>query len=250
MAQPSEPSTLGIPRKLGHIWIGNQPPPFQWMQSWRDLHPDWEYTLYDNTFLKDQKFRTRSQIDEYLKRGQYAGAADLMRLEILYNTGGLLPGADSICLRKTDELFKLPCLYTVYENEFVRGKLVSPIQAAEPRNGFVKKLIDELSNTDPKLLDDPWISTGNLFTALMIENHKPEIVIFPSHYLIPIHFTGLVYQGNGPIYARQMFGTTRNAYSTNNIATRTWRYLSSARQRAYRVRRLTAARKLKNALFD
>lgn len=220
------------------------------MRSWRDLHPDWEYTLYDNKFLKDYDFRTRRQIDEYLKRGQPAGAADLMRLEILYECGGLLPGADSICLRNTDELFPLPRAYTVYENEFARGKLVSPIQASAPHNDFILKLIETLAATDPETLDDPWISTGNLFTALMIEQYAPDIIIFPSHYLIPIHFTGVSYKGDGPIYARQMFGSTRNAYLPGRSIQKALRYIASVRQRFYRIRRLASVRRTKNRIFD
>lgn len=243
-------ASLGIPRRLGHIWIGKQPPPTHWMQSWVDHHPTWEYTVYGNEFLRDEKFSTRIQIDEYLKRGQYAGVADLMRLEILYRFGGLLPGADSVCFRNTEELFVEPTLYTVYENEFARGKLVSPIQAAPPKHPFIKKLVETLSETDPALLDDPWISTGNLFTALMIEAQRPDIVIFPSHYFIPIHFTGLVYQGNGPVYARQMFGTTRAAYTSDGAAKTFYNYLLSIRKRAFRLRRLSAARRLKNRLFE
>lgn len=60
---------MKIPKKLGHIWIGPKQQPSQWMQSWIDRHPDWDYTLYDNDFLRKGNFRTRAQIDEYMKRG-------------------------------------------------------------------------------------------------------------------------------------------------------------------------------------
>jgi len=243
-------SELGIPRKLGHIWIGELPPPVEWMDTWRAHHPDWEYTLYGNEFLESYNFKTRRQIAEYIKRGQYAGAADLMRLEILYEFGGFLPGADSICFRNTDELFVSPCLYSVYENEFVRGRLVSPIQASPPKSGFLEKMISVLADTDPAVLDDPWVSTGNLFTALMLEKYKPEAIIFPSHYLIPVHFTGVAYSGDGPIYAKQMFGSTRGAYVKYGRLGRFWSYMSSLKKRAYRVRRLKVAKKIKSALFD
>ncbi|MFA7668472.1 MAG: glycosyltransferase [Burkholderiaceae bacterium] len=204
--------TCAIPKKLSHIWIGPKKPPIEWMNTWRQLHPDWEYTLYDNDFLFNRKFQTQSQINEYLKRRQYAGVADLMRLEILYEHGGFMPGADSICIRNMTALFSRAHAYTIYENEAVRGDLVSPIQACEPGNKFVKKLIDKLSETNISELDEPWISTGNLFTAQMIKSENPEITIFPSHYMIPIHYTGICYEGDGPIYAIQKFGSTPNEY--------------------------------------
>jgi mannosyltransferase OCH1-like enzyme len=36
--------------------------------------------------------------------------------------------------------------------------------------------------------------------------------IYPSHYFIPHHFTGLKYEGDGPIYAHQLWGSTLNGY--------------------------------------
>ena len=97
-----------IPRKLSQIWIGPRTPPTAWMQSWRDKHPDWDYTLYDNAYLGETTFRNRAILDEYLRRGEYAGAADIMRYEILFRTGGFMPEADSICLENTEELFPAP----------------------------------------------------------------------------------------------------------------------------------------------
>lgn len=202
---------LVIPKKLGHIWIGPVTPPLEWMNTWKEKHQDWEYTLYDNDFLNSYNFKTQHLINEYLRRRLYCGVADLMRYEILYNNGGLLAEADSICYHNTEELFTKPCSYTVYENEMVRGKLVSPILACEPKNEFVGILIEELSQLKTNDLDEPWRITGNLFVAKMIEKHKPNIHIFPSHYFIPIHFEGIVYGGNDKIYAKQLFGSTHNS---------------------------------------
>lgn len=106
-----------VPKRLGHIWIGPNPAPKEWMQTWVDKHPGWEYTLYDNEFLQNGTFRTAPQIKEYMERGSYAGAADLLRYEILFERGGYLAGADSICFKPIDELLSdSSALYTIYEN--------------------------------------------------------------------------------------------------------------------------------------
>lgn len=203
---------IEIPLKLGHIWIGPYPPPWHWMNTWRAKHPNWEYTLYDNQFLATYNFRTRHLIDEYLKRQQYAGVADLMRYEILYEYGGLIQAADSICYHNTDELWTKACPYTIYENEFIRGSLVSPVLAAPPQNEFVGALVEELCKLGKEDLDIPWRTTGNLFVAQMIAKLKPEITIFPSHYFIPVHFEGMVYDGKDKVYAKQLFGSTQKSY--------------------------------------
>lgn len=241
---------LGIPKKLGHIWVGHLPPPSKWMDTWKTNHPDWEYHLYDNSFLKSFDFETKDQINEYLKRGQYAGVSDLMRLEILYTYGGFLPEADSICIKNTDHLFSKTCAYTVYENEMVRGRLVSPILACEPRNPFVRSMIDEIKKVTPSELDEPWISTGNLFVASMIERLAPEITIFPSHYFIPIHFTGVIYTGPDTVYAKQMFGNTRGAYQRATLLKRAATYFDRSLAKSYKRKQASALKKKKMEHFD
>ncbi|WP_345097715.1 glycosyltransferase family 32 protein [Chelativorans composti] len=233
---------MKIPKRLGHIWIGPKRPPQEWMQTWIDRHPDWHYTLYGNEYLASHNFQTKPQMEEYLRRGWYAGVADLLRYEILYREGGFLAEADSLCLHPIDELLgDGKELYTVYENEFVRGKLVSPIVAAAPGHPFLKELIERLSRIPPADLDRPWKQTGNLFVAQLIEELKPDITIWPSYTLIPEHYTGLRYEGPGKIYARQMFGETNNAYEYVSIMD----WLCALRQKLYALRVRKHLRKLR-----
>lgn len=203
---------------MGHIWIGSLEPPVDWMESWREKNPEWEYKLYDNAYLDNTEFETRRQINEYLRRGWYAGAADLMRYEILWREGGFLAEADSINLHAIDPLFEDDFeIYTVYENEFLRGKLVSPILASVPRHPFLRLLIDTLKEVDPSDLDVAWKQTGNKFVAEMIEKHRPAIKIWPSHTMIPEHKDGWTYNGTEKVYARQFFGSTRKIYKSGKL---------------------------------
>ena len=208
---------IGIPKNIGHIWIGPRSAPEEWFESWKQHHPEWSYTRYDNDFFASFPFKNRNLIDEYVKRGQFAGAADLMRYEILYEFGGFIPEADTFCVANTEELFSEAKAYTVYENEKVRPGLVSPILACERRNGFVGVLIEELSLLSPYEIGQPWKTTGNRFVAQMIQKHKPDLTIFPSYYFISEHFTGETYRGKGKVYCHQMFGTTTNAYNKGSF---------------------------------
>lgn len=232
---------MKIPKKLAHIWIGPLEPPKDWMQTWIDQHLDWDYELYGNDYLKSTSFETQAQIDEYWKRGSYAGVADLMRYEILYKYGGLMPEADSLCLHNMNELF---CddkeLYTVYENEFVRGELVSPILASSKNNPFLRLLIDELKTIEPTRLIEPWKQTGNLFVAQMIRKHEPDITVWPSHYLIPQHYEGIVYDGVDKVYAQQFFASTKGKYQKKAWTVR----LGKKRKKVYGEKALKEAYKL------
>ncbi|SMR82078.1 hypothetical protein SAMN04488030_2420 [Aliiroseovarius halocynthiae] len=205
---------ISIPKKLGHIWIGPLQPPIEWMQSWKDHHTDWEYTLYDNEYLLSRRWRAQSLINEYYRRGQYAGVADLMRYQILYEQGGLIPGADSRCLRPTDELWTTPSLFTVYENEEKKPGLVSPFLASAKGHPYLDQILRRLvRRSSPERLETPWKSVGNQFLKRAISTQPPEnLVIFPSHYFIPKHKESPRYQGDGPVYCDQMWGTTLNLY--------------------------------------
>lgn len=211
---------MAIPKNMFQTWIGPRPAPLEWMQKWQDVHPNWNYTLVDNDYVSSRTFRNQKLIDEYMLRAEYAAAADLIRYEVLFENGGYMPGADSLCLRPTDELWTKSTAYTVYENEFMRGQLVAPIMACNPENEFVKALIDRLSEKEPHQLDKAWRTTGNYFVTCMIEELEPEITIFPSHYFIPEHFTGRRYVGDGPIYARQLFGETVGGYQKPSFSGR------------------------------
>ena len=201
-------------KNIGHIWIGPKSAPLNWMQTWRDKHPEAQYTLYDNDFLAQFPFKNRVHIETMMDRRLYNGAADLMRYEILFEHGGLLPGADSICVKNTDLILEGEKCYTVYENEMIRGKLVSPILGAEPGDKFLQTLIDALHEVDPNDLGDPWKYTGNLFCAQMIEQHQPNITIFPSYFFNPLHFTGLLHPDFHEAYAIQLWGSTGNKYTS------------------------------------
>ena len=227
---------MKIPKRLMHIWIGNRRAPREWMATWRKHHPEWNYTLIDNTYFNSRKFKNQLLIDEYIKRWEYPGAADLIRYEILFEHGGVIAAADSICLKNTDELWDEDCAYTVYENEFVRGKLVSPILACNPGNKFVGYLIDRLGKLRPMDLDEPWKTTGNYFIARMINEYQPDIKIFPSHYFIPDHYTGHRFEGNDKVYAYQLFAETTKSYKMPGILDKLKRKRGRVRSKRMRNR--------------
>jgi len=203
---------LGIPKNLHHIWIGNvYKPPVEWMSTWTSNHPSWDYRLW--TSPDEFGFKNRKIIQKYIDRGWLAGAADLMRYEILYNFGGFIPPSDSICLENTEELFVKEGCYTVYENEIYRPGLVSPIYASQPFNPFLKTIIDRLSQMNTEPLEVPWKATGNGFLKELIEEIKPtDLTIFPSYFFIPTHYDGISYIGSEKIYSDQMWGTTKHKY--------------------------------------
>ncbi|MDO5640777.1 MAG: glycosyltransferase [Paracoccus sp. (in: a-proteobacteria)] len=213
--------TVAIPKIMSHIWIGPRPAPLEWMQSWRDKHPDWEYRLYDNDFLMRFPFRTRRLINEYFWRGEYAGVQDLMRYEILYAFGGFMADADAICLHPVDELMTRKGVYAVYDRAGEEGRGVSPFLASDAGNPLLKETIDILASLDPWELRKPFHSTGNLFLMRLIQKWGADkLTIFPSHYFVPWHHSDPENRYDGPdkIYAEQKWATATFSYNTRDVA--------------------------------
>ena len=184
------------------------------METWKQKHPDWDYQLFDNSCLSSRRWRWRceAQINEYMKRKQYSGVSDLMRYELLWEQGGFLPEADSICLRSVDELFVLPSLYTAYQHETKAPGLVSPFYASGPGNSFLAQILNELSQLQPDRLLRPFKSVGNRALRDLIKKWNPDVSIFPSYFFNPGYFKGERYNGDGPVFAEQFWGTTKRLY--------------------------------------
>lgn len=208
---------MNIPKHLMHIWVGPYTPPTNWMNTWIEKHPDWNYTLIDNEYVKNANFHNQAQIDAYCAAGKYAGAADLIRYEVLYRNGGFIPPSDAVCLNTTDELWieDVDTCYTVYENEIVRPGFVSPIYACNPGHKLLEFLIDDLHKISPQIIGTtiPWKTTGNEYLAKVLRSSSFKVKIFPSHYFIPQHYSlATYYSGPDTVYANQKWGTTKNIY--------------------------------------
>lgn len=206
---------MNVVKNMVHIWVGPRQAPLKWMNTWKENHPNWNYSIFTDEMLHERldTFKNRHLIEEYYNRGKFNGVADLLRYELLYENGGFLPPADALCLHNTDELFASPedYCYTVYESERFRPGFTSPILACNPKNDFVGVIINTLHELKPKdLKDEVWKSTGNEWLSRMIPKHKPKIVIWPSHTLIPKHYDrrSVRYKGKDKVYADQLWGST------------------------------------------
>jgi len=212
---------MNLVKKMTHIWIGPHKAPTQWMDTWKEKHPDWEYMVFTDEMLKSRKWHNQHLIDKYYKDRVWAGVADLIRYELLFEKGGFLPPADSKCYENTDELFTSPSdwAYTVFENDrdvHLAPNWISPVQACNAGNVFVKMLIDSLHKLTTDELDSrPWMSTGNFWLSQFVPDaEKNKLTIWPSYYFIPKHYSikSTPYMGVGKIYADQQWGSTKKLY--------------------------------------
>ena len=90
-----------IPKKIHQIWIGPKQPPIVWIDTWRKKYrseyPGWDYTLWTDKEVAELPMRMK---DLYDQEKMYQCKADLLRLEVLWNEGGIYIDADMVWLSK------------------------------------------------------------------------------------------------------------------------------------------------------
>jgi glycosyl transferase-like sugar-binding protein len=233
-----------IPRILHQAWLGPLRRPVQAMSTWRQKHPGWDYRLWTEGNLPPM--RHRALFDAF--HGIWHGQADILRYELLDQCGGVWLDADSVCLRPLDDFFLENEVWAIYENEKARpGQIANGFMGAAPGNGLIKAIGDGLDKLSAdaiaaedreKLRSSAWTLVGPRFFTEVVRTTGYPIRVYPSHYFLPEHFSGSVYGGDGPIYARHFWGTTRNAYVTaserRRLAEKERRRLRLAREESER----------------
>lgn len=218
-----QPNNNTIPKVLHFIWVGDESKrPDNCIETWRELHPDFEVRIWGNKERNREDWRLAKHIREMGETGQLYGVADLMRWEILLTHGGFALDCDSVCLQRLpDWLFECEA-FTCWENEIeCPGLLANGYVASKPRNPLIAFLVDRLE-ASPNLAWRPrpwyrhkrkrfsaWKTTGPLAWTKAHQDHQyTDLTILPSHFFCPRHPSGRTYQGNGPVYCDQLFASS------------------------------------------
>lgn len=203
-----------IPKLIHFIWVGDESRcPTNCMDSWRTLHPDWNVILWGNRELHELSWFNRRHMMDMLDH-EPNGVADMMRWEILHANGGIVLDADSIALCPLDDHL-LDCeAFACWENEIARpGQIAAGYFGCEAGNPLVKKIVRDIAAEPSVTHDMAWKTVGAL---RLTESYRAcgytRLRIYPSHYFIPQHFTGVTYDGDDPVYAHQLWGSMRRIY--------------------------------------
>lgn len=205
-----------IPKLLHIIWIGDQSKrPDNCIRTWVQHNPDWNIQLWGNDDLAEYGWYNARHMREMAPR-ELNGVADIMRWEILYNEGGFVVDADSVCVRPLDDWLLEHEAFACWENELVRpGLIAAGYVASEAGNPFFGQIINDIHAEASVVNDMAWKTVGPQRLTNAFQKYKYSgLSVLPSHYFIPEHFSGTRYEGRGPVYAQQHWGSTRRSYDT------------------------------------
>ena len=211
-----------IPKIIHQLWIGPKPKPSVFMESWKNMNPDMEYICWDEKEIENRNLKLEClyKIDDM---SEINGKADIIRWEILYNYGGVFLDADSICISPIDNHLLDQPAFVGYENELVRNGLVATGTMGFPKNHpLCRDAINWILKNDISVERTglrAWQTVGpGMVTRLINSGSYDDVTIFPSYYFLPIHFTGVAYNGHNKVYAHQEWGSTKQHYEImNNI---------------------------------
>ena len=191
-----------IPRKIHVIWIGDQNQfPEECVLTWRQQHPDWELTVWDNEALASYRWRCGDAMRQLQKR-DLRGVADCMRWDILFNEGGVVVDADMVSLRPLPEWLQQCQVFMPWLNELAcPGALSSAVVGAEPGNALIAEMLLRIQD-DPELASKPIMeATGaGRLLALRKQHQYQGLTPLPSHFFLPRLPKIAPYEGSAPVY--------------------------------------------------
>lgn len=203
-----------IPKLIHFIWVGDESRrPDNCIDSWRALNPGWDFKVWGNAELNGLDWVNRRHMAAMYDR-ELNGVADMMRWEILHAHGGIVVDADSIALRPLDDHL-LDCeAFACWENEILRPGLVAAgYFGCVPGDALVGQIITDIAAEESVTNDLAWKTVGpQRLTDSYRKYFYSKLRIYPSHYFIPRHFSGMTYEGRDPVYAHQLWGSTENSY--------------------------------------
>lgn len=147
---------------------------------WHDaeaLHPDWDLRTYRDPLDPDDFPLTSPHWQRCAKPAQYAG---LVRLEAIYQHGGIYIDSDLEPFRPFDPLLPLGCFAT-WEDAQTVPDFVFGAEAGHPAIGC---LIDAALDC---LEQGPWASGPGVFTRLL--PGRSDVLLLPPGSFAPYHYS-------------------------------------------------------------
>ena len=167
-----------IPKIFHQVWLGPNPVPDEYLKyrdTWAHLHPEWEFRLWTEENLP--RTLRREEVRDRLRVP--AERADILRLEVLLDSGGVYIDTDMECLRSIDELI---ADLDVFVADSKPGHANNAVIGALPGHPFLTLALNECRPRDfhgyDKAAAGPW-----LIDRLVKEN--PGVKVFEPWVFYP-----------------------------------------------------------------
>jgi len=185
------------------------------MITWEELNPNYAYHVFDYDGIKLFKLKNDKLFEEFMAKKEYHGACDVARIEIVERLGGIYLDADSICLKTLEGApFMKKDFVAVYDHEVVghEGRINNGVIGAIRHHPILKDYIAKMSQA--KDIRPPWRTIGGELLTQCVREHGEDkkVEILPAYSFWPENHNGKKVEIKGEVYAKQLWGTTKNLY--------------------------------------
>lgn len=151
-----------------------------WWKGWQELHPNWEFRTWVNGDDADLFPILSSRWAECSSGAQMA---DLVRMEAVFNEGGVFVDMDFEPKRPIDELLQHDLFFGTEDDKF----LANAIFGARPGHPMILEVLQHLRTAD--LSRPPNISTGpHMLTKLLGARRQDHFQVVPSKLFFPYNY--------------------------------------------------------------
>lgn len=150
-----------IPKKIHYVWFGNKKTKLmkKCIDSWKNLGYEvyeWNEKTYDinkNVFLK-----------EAYKKQNWAFLSDYIRLDVLYNFGGIYIDTDVLLIKKLEDTLLNTDILIGFQFDCLLG---THFMGAKVKSSFMKIFLDKYNSYKK---GEQFIINNNIFNDFFLEN--------------------------------------------------------------------------------
>ena len=188
-----------IPRRLHYIWVGSKLPDErrELIESWRSSNPNYEISHWN----EDSIDMRNPRIQRAYQRRQWATVADIARLQVIYEHGGIYLDTDFRVLRSLDSLLRYRCFFAFQHEHHPTDWISNAAFGAVPGHPLVKAALFDVMRIKPSWLglDRPTKYGPKLLTRLLREylgvgRYDPsgvmvrDVFLCPTAYFFPFSY--------------------------------------------------------------
>lgn len=200
------PLYYSIPPIIHFIWLGSPIPPKvnTVIKSWERNHPEWKIMIWTDIEVSDFSWSSPRLCTSFINSETFAEKADILRLEILYQFGGIYSDTDVVCFKSfhdliTNDLTFFAGLEMNYFDKTFKHPMYKPlyigtaIMGAIKGSPVIKYCLDHYRTSQEAPTENLVMRAGpglasrachEAFSSLEKEN----ILILPCSYLYPLPY--------------------------------------------------------------
>ena len=138
-----------MPKVINQLWVGpwEMPDREKWfVQQMKEMNPDYEHKLWTDQNLPPLPPKVQEACERFRKREDFVYVADVLRIYLTYEFGGLYIDADYKPIKPIADL-QLENYegFIVLHSEFTTG---NDIFGCAPKTGFIKHAMDVLNKVN------------------------------------------------------------------------------------------------------